>query len=72
MSLQKIEINIETGEETIKDLTKAELSQIEEELEFIEAKKAANQAAKAALEAKKQEVLVKLGLTIEEMDVLLA
>ena len=66
----KVEINCETGEETIIELTDAEIAQMEEsrlawEAEQVvrEAEEAAKAQAKAAAEAK----LAALGLTAEEI-----
>ncbi len=68
----RIEINCETGEETIIELTDAEVAELTYQAELAAEKKAEEDAAKAALEAKKQEVLAKLGLTSDEVAALLA
>ena len=68
----RIEINCETGEESIIELTDAEVAELAYQAELAAEKKAEEEAAKAALEAKKQEVLAKLGLTIDEVAALLA
>lgn len=68
----RIEINCETGEESIIELTDAEVAELAYQAELAAEKKAEEDAAKAALEAKKQEVLAKLGLTSEEVAALLA
>ncbi len=68
----RIEINCETGEETIIELTDAEVAEIAYQAELAAEKKAEEDAAKASLEAKKQEVLAKLGLTSDEVAALLA
>lgn len=68
----RIEINCETGEETIIELTDAEVAELAYQAELAAKKKAEEDAAKAALEAKKQEVLAKLGLTSDEIAALLA
>ena len=68
----RIEINCETGEETVIELTDAEVAELAYQAELAAEKKAEEDAAKAALEAKKQEVLAKLGLTAEEVAALLA
>ena len=68
----RIEINCETGEETVIELTDAEVAELAYQAELAAEKKAEEEAAKAALEAKKQEVLAKLGLTAEEVAALLA
>jgi len=68
----RIEINCETGEETIIELTDAEIAELAYQAELAAEKKAEEDAAKAAIEAKKQEVLAKLGLTADEVAALLA
>ena len=68
----RIEINCETGEESIIELTDAEVAELAYQAELAAEKKAEEEAAKAALEAKKQEVLAKLGLTSDEVAALLA
>ena len=68
----RIEINCETGEETIIELTDAEVAELAYQAELAAEKKAEEDAAKATLEAKKQEVLAKLGLTSDEVAALLA
>ena len=68
----RIEINCETGEETIIELTDAEIAELAYQAELAAEKKAEDDAAKAAIEAKKQEVLAKLKLTADEVAALLA
>ena len=68
----RIEINCETGVESIIELTDAEVAELTYQAELAAEKKAEEDAAKAALEAKKLEVLAKLGLTSEEVAALLA
>ena len=68
----RIEINCETGEETIIELTDAEIAELAYQAELAAEKKAEDDAAKAAIEAKKQEVLAKLGHTADEVAALLA
>jgi len=68
----RIEINCETGVESIIELTDAEVAELAYQAELAAEKKAEEDAAKAALEAKKQEVLAKLGLTADEVSALLA
>ena len=68
----KIVINCETGVETVIELTDAEVAELAYQAELAAEKKAEEDAAKAALEAKKQEVLAKLGLTADEVSALLA
>ena len=68
----RIQINCETGVETIIELTDAEVAELAYQAELAAEKKAEEDAAKTALEAKKQEVLAKLGLTADEVTALLA
>jgi hypothetical protein len=68
----RIEINCETGVESIIELTDAEVAELTYQAELAAENKAEEEAAKAALEAKKQEVLAKLGLTSDEVAALLA
>ena len=68
----RIEINCETGVESIIELTDAEVAELTYQAELAAEKKAEEDAAKAALEAKKQDVLAKLGLTSDEVVALLA
>ena len=68
----RIEINCETGVETIIELTDQEIAELAYQAELAAEKKAEDDAAKAAIEAKKQEVLAKLGLTADEVAALLA
>ena len=68
----RIEINCETGVESIIELTDAEVTELEAQAKAAAEKKAAEDAAAAALEAKKLEVLAKLGLTQDEVTALLA
>jgi hypothetical protein len=68
----RIEINCETGVESIIELTDAEVAEVKKAAKDAEARKAEEDAAKAALEIKKQEVLAKLGLSADEAAALLA
>ena len=68
----RIEINCATGIESIIELTDAEVAEMAVQAADAEARKAEEDAAKVALEAKKQEVLAKLGLTADEVTALLA
>jgi hypothetical protein len=68
----RIEINCETGVETVIELTDAEVAELAYQAELAAEKKSEEDAAAAALEAKKQEVLAKLGLTTDEVAALLA
>ena len=68
----RVEINCETGEVLEIELTDAEVAELAYQAELAAEKKAEEEAAKAALEAKKLEVLAKLGLTQDEVSALLA
>lgn len=68
----KYEFNAVSGEEIIRPMTDEEQAERNAEVAAIAQVKADKEAAKAALEAKKQEVLEKLGLTAEEVTALLA
>ena len=66
----RIEINCETGVESIIELTDAEIAQIAADAAAAEAQRAEEEAAKAAAEAAKasaQAKLASLGLTPEEI-----
>jgi hypothetical protein len=58
--------------EQVIELTDAEVAELAYQAELAAEKKAEEDAAKEALEAKKQEVLAKLGLTADEVTALLA
>ena len=68
----KIVIDCSTGIEEVIELTDAEVAELAYQAELAAEKKAEEDAAKADLEAKKQEVLAKLGLTADEVSALLA
>jgi hypothetical protein len=66
----RIEINCETGVESIIELTDAEVAQMEADAQAAEARRAEEEAAKAAEEAAKasaQAKLAALGLTADEI-----
>ena len=66
----RIEINCETGVESIIELTDAEVAQMQADAQAAEARKAEEDAALAAAEAAKasgQSKLAALGLTAEEI-----
>ena len=66
----RIEVNCETGVETIHELTDAEIAQMEADRVAAEARKAEEDAARAAAEAAKasaQSKLAALGLTADEI-----
>ena len=69
----RIEINCETGIETIIELTDEEVAEMEAAAREAEARRAEEEAAKAAVEAAKasaQSKLAALGLTPEEISAL--
>ena len=69
----RIEINCETGVETIHELTDAEIAQMEADRVAAEARKAEEDAAAQALadaKASAQAKLAALGLTAEEISAL--
>jgi hypothetical protein len=69
----RIEVNCETGVETIIELTDAEIAQMEADAAAYAAQKAEEDAAKAAAEEAKasaQAKLAALGLTAEEISAL--
>ena len=68
----RIEINCETGVESIIELTDAEVAEMAAQAEAAQARRAEEDAAAVAMQAKKQEVLTKLGLTQDEVVALLA
>jgi hypothetical protein len=68
----RIEINCETGVESIIELTDAEVAEMTYAAELAAEKRAEEEAQAAALQVKKQEVLTKLGLTKDEVAALLA
>ena len=68
----RVEINCTTGEVLEIELTDAEVAELTYQAELAAEKKAEEDAAAAALEAKKLEVLAKLGLTQDEVTALLA
>ena len=66
MYYEKI-VNTETGEETIRPYTEAEIAEVEQ----AKAEAAAEVAAAAAKEAARQALLDKLGITADEAKLLL-
>jgi ribosomal protein L16/L10AE len=64
-------IDISTGEETIRNYTKAEAAVIDANIAAVEAAAVEAAAIEAAREAAKQAVLNKLGLTADEVAALL-
>jgi hypothetical protein len=70
--IQVAEYNHLTGENIVRDMTDDEIEQLEAENAATQQLKIEAEANKAALEAKKLEVLEKLGLTAEEAAALFA
>jgi hypothetical protein len=68
----RIEINCETGVESIIELTDAEVAEMKYAAQLAAEKKSEEDAAAAALEEKKIAVLAKLGLSVDEAAALLA
>ena len=68
----RIEINCETGVESIIELTDAEVAEMTYAAELAAEKKQEEDAAAAALEEQKLAVLAKLGLTLDEVTALLS
>jgi hypothetical protein len=68
----RIEINCETGVESIIELTDAEVAEMKYAAQLAAEKKAEEDAAAAAFEEKKLAVLAKLGLSADEAAALLA
>jgi hypothetical protein len=68
----RIEVNCETGEVLEIELTQAEISEMTYAAELAAEAKAEEELQKAALEAKKQEVLARLGITADEAAALLS
>ena len=68
----RVEVNCETGEQTIIELTDAEIAEMEAAAQAAEADRAAAQAEAAAKEAAKADLLAKLGITADEAKLLLS
>lgn len=68
----KYVIDCTTGEETVREMTKAELAEEAASAKAYAEAMAKAEAGVAEREAKKQEVLAKLGLTSDEVAALLA
>ena len=68
----KIVIDCSTGIEEVIELTDEEVAEMEAAAVEAEKARKAEEKAAAALQAKKQEVLTKLGLTADEVTALLA
>lgn len=68
----RIEINCETGVESIIELTDAEVAELAYQAELAAEKKAEQEAADAAKAEAKAALLDRLGITAEEAQLLLA
>ena len=68
----RIEINCETGVETIHELTDAEIAQMEADRVAAEARKAEEDAAAEANATAKAALLDRLGITADEAKLLLS
>lgn len=68
----RIEINCTTGEETIHELTDAEIAQREADATAYAAQKVLDDAEAVAKASEKAAVLARLGLTAEEAKLLLS
>jgi hypothetical protein len=65
--MSKLIVNVETGEETIRELTKAEKDQQKiDEVNYL-----ANKAESEAKQAERQAIADRLGLTADELKLLL-
>lgn len=69
---QAVEVNCETGETIIRPLTADEIAQREADAEAYAAAKAAEQAEAAAKAAEKERIAGALGITLDELKVLLS
>ena len=68
----RVEINCETGEQTVIELTDAEIAELEAAAAKAEADRVAAEAEAAAKEAAKADLLAKLGITADEAKLLLS
>jgi DNA-binding transcriptional regulator YhcF (GntR family) len=62
-----LEVNVETGEEVLREMNAAEIVQLEKD----KAQKLANEQAQTAKSAEKAALLAKLGITEDEAKLLL-
>jgi vacuolar-type H+-ATPase subunit H len=69
--MSKLIINCETGEETLRELTKAEKDQQKVDEASIAAAKAISDAEAEAKETQRQAILDRLGLTADEAKLIL-
>lgn len=70
--LQKLSVNVETGEETLIDLTADELAQFEAGVKALQDAEAAAKAQVKTNEENKAALLTKLGITADEAKLLLS
>ena len=68
----RVEVNCETGEQTVIELTDAEIADMEAAQAEAEAARVAAEAEAAAKEAAKADLLAKLGITADEAKLLLS
>jgi hypothetical protein len=67
----KVIVDCSTGETTVVELTAEEIADLETARQAAEDQRLAAEAEAAAKEAKRQEILERLGLTAEEASILL-
>ena len=68
----RVEVNCETGEQTVIELTDAEIAEMEAAAAKFAEAQAAAEAEVAAKEAAKADLLAKLGITADEAKLLLS
>ena len=68
----RVEVNCETGEQTVIELTDAEIAEMEAAAQAAAEAQAAAKAEAAAKEAAKADLLAKLGITADEAKLLLS
>ena len=68
----RVEVNCETGEQTVIELTDAEIAEMEAAAAAYAEAQAAAEAEAAAKEAAKADLLAKLGITADEAKLLLS
>ena len=68
----RVEVNCETGEQTVIELTDAEIAEMEAAAAKFAEEQAAAEAEVAAKEAAKADLLAKLGITADEAKLLLS
>jgi hypothetical protein len=68
----RVEVNCETGEQTVIELTDAEIAEMEAAAVKFAEEQAAREAEAAAKETAKADLLAKLGITADEAKLLLS